>query len=352
MLPADGGDCEAVLAQFASGRHRPRCPGRPAPGGRRKVVRQVLARAHGGDRLEERAWRRQLDLNAGRVRSKYAIRFTTYIAMRDCMNVLVVDVGGTHVKILATGKANRGSSPPGRPDRRADGRRRQGARRGWKYDVVSIGYPGPGAEWPPGRGAAQPRSGLGRVRLRGGFGCPVKVINDAAMQALGGYKGGKCCSWAGHRAGLHHGRRGIVEPMELGHLPYRKGTYEDYVGLRGLERLRQEEMAAACRGRRRRLIAALEPDDVVIGGGNVKKLRELPPGCRLGDNTNAFVGGFRLWEERRTATAKRRRTTDDGHARTPSPHARPGRRSQAHYEKIRKLHLRQLFADDPSAASA
>jgi hypothetical protein len=115
-----------------------------------------------------------------------------------------------------------------------------------------------------------------------GFGRRVKIINGAAMQALGSYRGGKML-FLGLGTGLGSTLivDGIVEPMELGHVPYRKGTYEDYLGQCGLEK----------RGK------ALEPDDVVLGGGNVRKLKELPPGCRAGDNANAFVGGFRLWEQ-------------------------------------------------------
>jgi polyphosphate glucokinase len=128
------------------------------------------------------------------------------------------------------------------------------------------------------------------------FGCPVKVINDAAMQALGSYKGGKLLFLGlGTGFGTAMVVDGIVEPMELGRLPYKEATYEDYVGLRGLEQGKEQwrwyvaDVVA-------RLIAALEPDDVVLGGGNVKELEELPQGCRRGDNANAFLGGFRLWE--------------------------------------------------------
>jgi polyphosphate glucokinase len=132
---------------------------------------------------------------------------------------------------------------------------------------------------------------------RAAFGCPIKIINDAAMQALGAYKGGKML-FLGLGTGL--GSTLIVNrsvaPMELGHLPYRKATYEDYVGSRGLERHGKKKWRRDVADVVARLIAALEPEDVVLGGGNVRKLRELPPGCREGDEANAFVGGFRLWE--------------------------------------------------------
>ena len=168
------------------------------------------------------------------------------------------------------------------------------------------------------------------------------------MQALGSYKGGKML-FLGLGTGLGSAMivDGIVEPMELGHLPYRKGTYEDYVGMRGLERVGKKKWRRHVADVVARLIAALEPDDVVLGGGNVKKLKELPPGCRAGDNANAFLGGFRLWEEAADAQtcdagndsrdnrSNERNTQDDGTAiaathRTPGmegPRGPPSRRS-------------------------
>jgi polyphosphate glucokinase len=125
----------------------------------------------------------------------------------------------------------------------------------------------------------------------------VKVVNDAAMQALGSYKGGKML-FLGLGTGLGAAMilDGIVEPMELGHLPYKKHTFEDYVGLRGYERLGKKKWRKEVANVVSRLVAALEPEDIVLGGGNVKKLKELPPGSRAGNNANAFVGGFRLWQ--------------------------------------------------------
>src|SRR5262249_49680016 len=130
------------------------------------------------------------------------------------------------------------------------------------------------------------------------FGRPVKVVNDAAMQALGSYKGGKML-FLGLGTGLGSTLivDGIVEPMELGHLPYKKATFEDYIGIRGLKRLGKKRWRKHVADVVARLFAALEPDDVVLGGGNIKKLRQLPPGCRAGDNVNAFLGGFRLWAD-------------------------------------------------------
>jgi polyphosphate glucokinase len=168
----------------------------------------------------------------------------------------------------------------------------------WKYDVVAIGYPGPVLH---GRPIAEPHNllaGWVGFDYEAAFGCPVKVVNDAAMQALGSYRGGKML-FLGLGTGLGSTLivEGIVEPMELGHLPYRKGTDEDYVGLRGLERVGKKKWRRYVADVVSRLIAALRPDDVVLGGGNVKKLKELSAGCRAGDNANAFLGGFRLWEK-------------------------------------------------------
>jgi polyphosphate glucokinase len=215
------------------------------------------------------------------------------------MNVLVIDIGGTHVKILVTGKKEHRefeSGPKLTAAMMAAGVRNLA--KDWSYDVVSIGYPGPVCHNRP---IAEPHNlGKGWVAFdyRSAFNRPVKVINDAAMQALGSYKTGRML-FLGLGTGLGSAMivGGLLEPMELGHLPYKKATYEDYVGIRGLEkdgkkrwRKHVEEVIA-------RLVAALEPDDVVLGGGNIHKLKVLPPGCRVGDNANAFRGGFRLWKE-------------------------------------------------------
>jgi polyphosphate glucokinase len=213
------------------------------------------------------------------------------------MNVLVIDIGGTHVKVLATGqKVHREfkSGPALTPKRMLSEVRKLTA--DWKYDVVSIGYPGPvlrdrpiSEPWNLGRGWAGFNFGVAFKR-------PVKVVNDAAMQALGSYKGGKML-FLGLGTGLGSALivDGIVEPMELGHLPYNKATFEDYVGARSLEKYGKKKWRRYVADVVKRLVAAIEPDEVVLGGGNVRKLKELPRGCRVGDNEKAFVGGFRLW---------------------------------------------------------
>jgi polyphosphate glucokinase len=214
------------------------------------------------------------------------------------MNVLVVDIGGTHVKVLASGETESrqfDSGPVLLPKPMA--LRTQKITEGWSYDVVSIGYPGPVLRNRP---IAEPHN-LGRgwvgFDFEREFACPVRLINDAAMQALGSYKGGKLL-FLGFGTGLGSTMivDGIIEPMELGHLPYKKRTYEDYVGQRGLERMGKNEWRRNVTDVVGRLIAALEPDDIVLGGGNVTHLKELPPRCRAGDNANAFIGGFRIWE--------------------------------------------------------
>jgi polyphosphate glucokinase len=223
------------------------------------------------------------------------------VAPRNAVRkVLVVDVGGTSVKTLVTGGEKRRSLPSGpkmTPKKMVAGIKEIVS--GWTYDVISIGYPGPVLQ---GRPVAEPWNlGGGWVGFDfvSAFGVPVKIINDAAMQALGSYDGGKML-FLGLGTGLGTAMivEGIVEPMELGHLPYKKHTYEDYVGGAALERYGKKKWRRHVVDVVERLIAALEPEDTVIGGGNVTILETLPPHCRAGDNGNAFRGGFRLWDKR------------------------------------------------------
>jgi polyphosphate glucokinase len=213
------------------------------------------------------------------------------------MKVLAIDVGGTHVKMLATGQKTPQkfvSGPKMTAKQMVSSVKKLAA--DWNYEAVSIGYPGPILH---GRILHEPHNlapGWVNFDFEKVFGCPVKVINDAAMQALGSYKGGSML-FLGLGTGLGSAMivDGLLAPMELGHLPYRKATYEDYVGIRGLKRFGKKKWRKYVADVAVRLSAALEPDDIVLGGGNVKQLQELPKGCREGDNANAFVGGFRLW---------------------------------------------------------
>jgi polyphosphate glucokinase len=215
------------------------------------------------------------------------------------MNILVVDVGGTHVKLFATGRPEpvKLDSGPGLTAERMAGAVRV-ATAGWEFDVVSIGYPGPVRNGHP---AADPHNlGPGWVGFdyEAAFGRPVRIINDAAMQALGSYEGGRML-FLGLGTGLGSALvvEGIVQPLELAHLPYRRGyTFEEYVGVAGLERLGRRRWRRYVADVTERLAAALQADYVVLGGGNSKKLDDLPRGARLGANANAFAGGFRLWE--------------------------------------------------------
>jgi polyphosphate glucokinase len=214
--------------------------------------------------------------------------------------VLVIDVGGTHVKVLATGEKQPRKLPSG-PEMTASkmvGIVKKLAA-GWKFDCITLGYPGPIINGRPLREPHNLGGGWVGFDFNKAFGCPVKIINDAAMQALGSYKSGRML-FLGLGTGLGSAMivDGILEPMELAHLIYKKGkTYEDYLGLRGLERLGKKKWRKYVAKVTAKLKTALEADYVVLGGGNCKKLSELPPGARLGNNENAFRGGFRLWEK-------------------------------------------------------
>ena len=214
------------------------------------------------------------------------------------MNVLVIDIGGNNVKVLASGQNEPRKFPSGpgmTPQQMVAGVEQLA--KDWKYEVVSIGYPGMVVR---DRLLAEPHN-LGRgwmgFDFETAFKRPVKVVNDAAMQALGSYNGGKML-FLGLGTGLGSAMivDGVIEPMELAHLSYKKKTYEDYVGARSLAKRGKKKWRSLVAEVVHCLVAALEPDDVVLGGGNVKKLKELPKGCRAGDNANAFVGGFRLWD--------------------------------------------------------
>lgn len=212
-------------------------------------------------------------------------------------NILVIDVGGTHVKVRDQRhkEAVKIDSGPKMTARQMVAAVRKEAAT-WDYTAVSIGYPGPVLHDRP---LAEPHNlGSGWVGFdyRKAFGHPVKLVNDAAMQAIGSYEG-KRMLFLGLGTGLGSAAvvDGVLEPMELGHLPYKKATYEDYVGLRGLKRLGKKKWREHVFDVVGQLKNAVQADYVVLGGGNARLLKKLPKDVRLGDNANAFRGGVRLW---------------------------------------------------------
>lgn len=226
--------------------------------------------------------------------------------------ILVIDVGGTHVKVLATGQRTARktvSGPTTTPTKMVQDVKAM--TKDWQYDVISMGYPGPVVLSRPLHEPHNLAHGWVGFDFSKALGRPVKIINDAAMQALGSYHGGRML-FLGLGTGLGSAMvvDGIVEPMEIAHLPYKKGkTYEDYIGLHGLEHSGKKKWRRHVADIVEKLRAALEPDYVVLGGGNAKKLKELPKDAELGDNANAFRGGFRLWEgEQARVPAHRKRS--------------------------------------------
>ncbi len=219
---------------------------------------------------------------------------------KEQKKILVIDVGGTHVKVLATGQKEAVKIDSGaKMTAKKMVKQVREATKNWSYDAVSIGYPAPVVHGHP---LGEPHNlGGGWVGFdfRKAFGHPVKLVNDAAMQALGIYKGGRML-FLGLGTGLGSAMivDGILEPMEVAHLPYKKGrSYEDYLGLRGLQRLGKKKWRRYVARIAEELKEALEAEYVILGGGNAKLLKALPPGCLLGNNSTAFTGGFRLWDE-------------------------------------------------------
>jgi len=215
--------------------------------------------------------------------------------------VLVIDVGGTNVKLLATDQKEPRKIPSGPTMTAAKMVTlvKQNVK-DWKFECVSMGYPGPIINGHPLREPHNLGGGWMKFDFTKAFGCPIKILNDAAMQAIGSYEGGRML-FLGLGTGLGSAMivNGVLEPMELAHLIYKKGkTYEDYLGLRGLERMGKKKWRRYVVEIAKELKIALEADYVVLGGGNCKKLKELPPGAKLGNNENAFIGGFRMWQSK------------------------------------------------------
>jgi polyphosphate glucokinase len=212
--------------------------------------------------------------------------------------VLAVDVGGSHVKALTSNETEHrrfNSGPKLTAQQMVDGVLKLVD--GWDFDVVSVGVPAPVRG---GKVIAEPVNlGDGWVGFdfEGAFGKPTKVVNDAVMQAIGSYEGGRMLFLSlGTGLGSAFIAEGVVEPLELAHLPFRKKTFEDYVGEAALHKKGKKKWTKAVFEVVDELTKAMEPDYVVLGGGGVEELKELPPGVRRGDNENAFVGGFRLWD--------------------------------------------------------
>jgi polyphosphate glucokinase len=215
------------------------------------------------------------------------------------MKVLVIDVGGTNIKMLASGQATARKFPSGpemTPEKMVEGV--LSATNDWDYDAISIGFPAPILCGQPMTEPVNLGPGWMGFDFAAAFRRPVKVINDAAMQALGSYQGGKML-FLGLGTGLGAAviMDGVLEPLELGRFHYKKHTVEYYVGKQGLKRQGRKKWQRCVEEIVERLVAALKPSDVVLGGGNAKELDPLPAGTRLGDNANAFPGGFRLWQE-------------------------------------------------------
>jgi predicted NBD/HSP70 family sugar kinase len=212
--------------------------------------------------------------------------------------VLAVDVGGSHVKALASNQKERRrfvSGPSLTPEAMVAGTLEAVA--GWRWSRVTVGIPSPVRA---GRVISEPVNlGDGWVGFdyAKAFGKPTQVVNDAVMQAVGSYQGGRML-FLGLGTGLGSAMivDGVIEPLELGHLRFRKKTFEDYVGERGLKKRGKKKWTKDVFAAVEQLAAAMEPDEVVLGGGGVDDLEELPDGCRRGENENAFLGGFRLWD--------------------------------------------------------
>ena len=216
------------------------------------------------------------------------------------MRILVIDVGGNNVKLRHPEEKKTVVKIPSGPELTAARMVREVKRAAadWKYDAVSIGYPGPVANGRPAREPHNLGGGWTRYDYRAAFGKPVRMLNDAAMQALGSYQGGRMLYLGlGTRLGSALVVEGVVQPMELAHLPYRKGrSFEDYVGQRGYKRLGKAAWVRHVAEVVQTLKDALQVEYIVLGGGNAKRLDRLPEGCRPGTNANAFKGGIRMWE--------------------------------------------------------
>ncbi len=281
------------------------------------------------------------------------------------MKILVIDIGGTHVKLLVSGQSEPRkfvSGPTLTPDKLMQGVAE--ATTDWPFEAVSIGFPSPVHR---GRLVCEPANlGAGWVNFdfAAAFGKPVTLVNDAAMQALGSYDGGRML-FLGLGTGLGSAMivDGVLEPLELAHLPYRHKTYEDYIGARGYNHFGKKHWRHLVFDVVARLQSALQAEYVVLGGGNVKKIKTLPENVRRGDNDNAFIGGFRLWDENHPRTEQSasivapakehpesKRQPLSSSAGTQLSRNPAWQALAAHYAQMRDVQLRDLFAKDPTRA--
>ncbi len=242
------------------------------------------------------------------------------------MKTLVVDIGGTNVKMLASGHEAPRRFPSGKqltPEQMVAGV--LAATKDWEYEAISIGFPGPVLCGQPMTEPVNLGPGWMGFDFAAAFGRPVKLINDAAMQALGSYQGGKLLFLGlGTGVGAAVILDGFLEPMEIGRFHFKKHTLEYYLGARGLKRLGRKKWQREVEKAVARLVEVLKPDDVVLGGGNAKKLKPLPSGTRKGDNAFAFLGGFRLWEPEATAPSHSPCENGPSKADALAPRVRPG----------------------------
>ena len=213
--------------------------------------------------------------------------------------ILVIDIGGSNVKILATGAEERIKIPSGadfKPEEMVELVKENASQ--WDYDMITMGFPGMVKENKIVSEPVNLGEGWNKFDFHAAFNCPIKIINDAAMQALGGYEGKKLL-FLGLGTGLGTAMviHNVIVPLEGGHLPFKKKTFEEYVGKEYLTKSGTKRWEKNVMKTVEIFRATFQPDDILLGGGNSKLLSQIPEGCRLGTNQNAFKGGFKFWEE-------------------------------------------------------